>query len=354
MQNNFFIFAKNPKQMVQPDAKTIQIQFLNRIQDLIPKDTSLVLELSELLNISTDSAYRRMRAETLLSIEEIITLCDRFNISFDAFSKKENNLVTFRYSTIEATPGSFLAYLQSIYDDLRVISGASSAKIIYAGGDIPVFHHYRFEHIAAFKMYYWMRSIMNIPELENTSFQLTTVDAEVRDLSRKIIHLYSKIPSVEIWTDTTIHSTLKQIEYYWESGMFESADDAILVCESLKMVITNIQRMAENSVKYENNAVPIGLPEKNYEMYFSDIEITNNCVLVNLDNSKAVYLGHFSFYTMSTTNDIYCRKTDEWLQSLIKRSTLISGIAEKQRYMFFKKAIKQIEDLKEKIQSEVK
>jgi len=344
-----YICKKSQKNMTALDAQTIQIQFLDRVNDLIPRDTSLVQELSDLLEISTDSAYRRMRGETLLSIDEIIILCDHFNISFDAFSKKETGLVTFRYSTIESKPESFMAYLKSIYDDLLIISQAKMPRIIYAGGDIPVFHHYRFPHIAAFKMFYWMRSIMNIPEMENTMFSVDAVDEEVTGLAQKIIELYSLVPSVEIWTDTTIHSTLKQIDYYWESGMFSHADDAVQVCESLREVMMNIRKMAENSAKYKNNAQPLGMPEKNYEMYFSDIEITNNCVLVDLEKLKAVYLGHFSFYTMTTTNETYCLKTEEWLNSLIKRSTLISGIAEKQRYQFFKNALRQIDELIEKI-----
>ena len=243
--------------MSAPEAQKIQIQFLERINDLIPRDTSLVQELSELLGVSTDSAYRRMRGETLLSIDEIVILCDHFNISFDSFSKKETGLVTFRYSTIESKPESFMAYLQSIYDDLLIISQVKNAQIIYASGDIPVFHHYRFDAIAAFKMFYWMRSIMNIPEMENMTFRFEAIDAEVKDLAQKIIELYTKVPSVEIWTDTTIHSTLKQIEYYWESGMFQSAHDAVSVCESLREVILNIQKMAENSAKYKNNAPPV-------------------------------------------------------------------------------------------------
>lgn len=190
---------------------------------------------------------------------------------------------------------------------------------------------------------------MNIPEMETMSFKLEAIEPEMKAMALEIIHLYSIVPSVEIWTDTTIQSTLKQIDYYWEAGMFEAEADVIAVCESLRNVIIGIQKMAENSNKYEGGAIPAGLSEKNCEMYFSDIEITNNCVLVNLDKLKAVHLGHFSFNTMTTTNESYCNKTDEWLNSLIKRSSLISGISEKQRFQFFRKTYKQIDELIEKI-----
>ena len=49
-----------------------QLEFLNRFKDLIPSGTSIVFELSELLDISTDSMYRRLRGETSLTFDEIV------------------------------------------------------------------------------------------------------------------------------------------------------------------------------------------------------------------------------------------------------------------------------------------
>jgi len=335
--------------MTGPEASSIQSQFLSKIDDLIPPGSSMVVELSDLLEISTDSAYRRMRGETLLSIDEIIRLCDHFRISFDAFSRKESGLVTFRYSNIEPKSESFIQYLQSLKDDLTLISKSKDSQIIYACEDIPVFHHYGFDQIADFKMYYWMRSIMNVPELDNSFFDPSVLPSELRALSKDIIRLYSTIPSIEIWSETTIQSTLKQIEFYYESGMFKNREDALAVCDSLRTEISAIQKMAENSRKFTGEQAAETTATKNYELYFSDIELTNNCVLVKMEKARAVYLGHFSFYTMATMNETYCDKTEHWLNSIIKKSTLISGVSEKQRYQFFRKAYKMLDDLELRI-----
>ncbi len=334
--------------MNESKASLIQSQFLAKIEDLIPAGTSLVMELAEVLEISNDSAYRRMRGETLLSIDEIIKLCDHFRISFDAFARRESGLVTFRYTNIEPKITSFVQYLQSLQNDLGLIAKAKYSQIIYACEDIPVFHHYAFDLIADFKMFYWMRSIMNVPELDKSFFKPEIVPEELRDLARSIIRLYSQVPSVEIWCETTVQSTLKQIEYYWESGMFETREEALAVCASLRMELSSIQKQAENSRKSFGEEAPEA-PEKNYELYFSEIELTNNCVLVKMDAVRGVYLGHFSFYTMATMNEVYCEKTEAWLNSIIKKSTLISGVAEKQRYQFFRKAYKMLDDLENHI-----
>jgi hypothetical protein len=44
------------------------------------------------------------------------------------------------------------------------------------------------------------------------------------------------------------------------------------------------------------------------------------------------------------------KKTEAWLESLIKKTTLISGVAEKTRFQFFNSMYKQIHQLKTKIQ----
>lgn len=333
-------------------ASAKQNQFLKRIEDLLPPSSSLVHELAELLQISTDSAYRRIRGETLLSIEEIIVLCNHFNISFDAFSKAEKNIVTFSYKTFENRAENLLEYLKEIYSDLTRIQSIPESHIIYACQDIPVFYHYNYSEIAAFKFFYWMRSIMNISDLEIQKYNPGLITPEIIEVAQNIFNLYSQVSSTEIWTDTTIQSTLKQIAFYWEAGVFNDKEEAISVCESLRNEISHIHGQAKKSIKLPGIGKEQEHGQKKYNLYFSEIEITNNCVLIKLGNTKAVHLSHFSFYTMKTMNDVYCSKTEEWLDSLIKKTTLISGVSEKTRHQFFNKMFRSIDGLIKKIREE--
>ena len=322
-----------------------QSEFLKKIEDLIPASSSLVNELSEILEMSTDSVYRRIRCETLLSIEEIIKLCDQFNITFDAFSKSENSIVTFTYSNLESSSKSFKNYLNKLLQDLTTINKSSVKEIIYASEDIPMFHHYNHPILASFKMFYWMHTILNVPELEFEKFDAENLDIELVETGNKIALAYANIPCIEIWTETTVHSTIKQIEYFWESGKFHHKDDALKVCTELRNEIELVQKYAEKGSKSEFH-------NNNYQLYFSEMEITNNCVYVNVGNLKSVYLGHFTFSTMSTFNDSYCKETLKWMNTIIKKSTLISGISEKHRYQVFKKYYKLIDDLEQLIKEE--
>jgi hypothetical protein len=322
----------------------LQLTFLEKIQNIIPAHNSMVNELIDLLDISMDSAYRRLRGETSLTIEEVVILCNHYKISFDSFINLESGNVTFNYTTMDHGIGSFNEYLISLKRDMEIIHLAKDHQIIYACEDVPIFHNINFPAISAFKMFYWMKSIMNAPGLDGALFDVSAIPQEFGKLAQEIYALYCTIPSVEIWTDTTIQSTVKQIAFYWESGMFKTQEDALAVCQSLKDEIATVQKQAELGTKYLK---PDMKPEyeNNYSLYFSDIEITNNTVLVKLGDTKAVYLGHQTFNTMSTSNRAYCKETDEWMDNLISKSTLISGVSVKHRYQFFRQANKHIDNV---------
>ena len=327
-----------------------QLEFLKRIKDLIPSNTSVVYELSELLDLSTDSMYRRLRGETALTFDEVVILCNHFKISFDSFINLESGNVTFNYTVMEKGENSFKEYLISIRDDLIIIKAAKQHLITYACEDIPIFHNINSVKIASFKMLYWMKAILNLPSLEDVQYDPNLVSDDLKALGQEIYNLYCSIPSVEIWTDTTLTSTVKQIEFFWASGVFKSKDNVIEVLESLRDTIKKIQKQADAGTKLldfnkskEN--------ENNYSFYLSEIELTNNCVLVNLGDIKAVYIGHLSFNTMNTSNATYCQETEAWLNNIIRKSTLISKVAEKTRYQFFQRMYTYLDSVIEKIRN---
>ena len=87
--------------MPEPANHSIQNKLLGRIKPLIPANLTIVDVLSDLLEISTDSVYRRLRSETSLSIEEVSRICTHFNISFDELNTIDNaSSVTFTFNPL--------------------------------------------------------------------------------------------------------------------------------------------------------------------------------------------------------------------------------------------------------------
>src|SRR5471030_2569411 len=105
--------------MTKKTQESAQTKLMQRLKDALPSNLSLVDELADLLKVSNDSAYRRMRGETALSIEEIAAICKHFKLSFDAFlNSNDNGLVTFSYHQLSSHVNSYKEYLLNINNDL--------------------------------------------------------------------------------------------------------------------------------------------------------------------------------------------------------------------------------------------
>ncbi len=332
---------------VQESAQTILMQ---RLKDALPANISLVDELADLLKVSNDSAYRRMRGETALSIEDIAAICKHFKLSFDSFlNSNDNGLVTFSYHQLSSHVNSYKEYLTNINNDLGKIMKFDNKEIIYAAEDVPVFHHFYFPELTAFKIFYWNKSILNSKGFEDNKFDINFVNDELVGIAMEIWDKYSKIPSIEIWSDDTVNSTVKQIEFYWDSGIFSKKEDALLVCDQLSQMLDRIKKQAELNVKLDRTNKPAA-SENNYTLYHSDVMIGNNCILVNMGETRATYISYHTFNVMLTTNANYSNETDLWLKNLIRKSSLISGVAEKQRYQYFKRTEEVMKRLRDKIE----
>jgi hypothetical protein len=327
---------------------TIQQLLLGLVQDQIPDKYSLVFELSELLGVSTDSIYRRLRGETALDINEIQKICLHYNISFDSIcGTRETGLVSFLYQPVKEL-SDFKKWMATITTNLKALQHKKDAHIIYAAIDIPVFHNFRFPLVSYFKTLYWLKSITNHPDYQNIKYSINSINPEFVAAGNAMHQLYSSIPTTEIWTDLITYSLVRQIEYYWDSGEFATKDDALALCDEVGNEFTYLQNAADSGSKIPERKMIPGDPV-NFQLYDCDIEIATNCILVINGEQKTAYISTHTFNIMITSNELFTGETHRWLNTLIKKSTLISEVGGKQRSIFFREAFDNITQLRHKI-----
>jgi len=79
----------------------LQTLLFHQIKEKLPQHLSLVDEISELLEISYDSAYRRIRGEKVLSMGELNKVSQHFGFSVDALFNLKSNNVVFKHVPIQ-------------------------------------------------------------------------------------------------------------------------------------------------------------------------------------------------------------------------------------------------------------
>ena len=113
-----------------------------RIREKLPASEQLVDIVAGLLHVSNDSAYRRIRGETGLILEEAAVLCNHFKISLDDLMQAKPSTITFHYKKIDNAGYSFEKYLSDILGNLKM---AGDGEIIYLTKDIPIFYNFYYK-----------------------------------------------------------------------------------------------------------------------------------------------------------------------------------------------------------------
>ena len=322
----------------------IQSQFISRFKQVLPPGVGLAEEMADLLMVSIDSAYRRIRGETELTIEEIFKIAKKYEISVDEVFSSRGDKVTFAYTTLTDSVKNFEDYLVRLTNHLKTINKFENKKIYYVAEEIPMFYSFFSKKLADFKLFYWQRSVLNIPDYQQTRFDFGIVPEHLVNLAHTAYQEYLTVPSSEVWTDETVYTGLKQIRFYLDSGILTKEIALELFSEYRKM-IEMVHKNAESGRKN------ISDKEETYTLYNSEVVLGTNCIYVIMGDARFSYISFNSINSLTTNNPEFCDETEHWMRNLEKKSTLISGVSEKQRYQFFSQMYKHIDSFIEQAQN---
>jgi len=313
--------------------KQLQEHLFQRIKEALPPDKTLVESISELLHVSPDSAYRRIRGETLLVLEEAKVLCEAYTISLDQLLGITSRSVMFENVEINSSQNDFKTYLLSILHELEQLNSYHQKSIIYITNNIPFFYQLCFPPVFAFFYFSWMRNTVQHSDFLQKNFSPDCLPAEIESIGKNILSFYNKIPSTEIWNTESVNGVLVQIGYYRQTGVLAKSDAAIIY-DGLRKTLEHLHLQAEVGRKFLPGENP-HTKKDNLQIFYNRVGIGDNAILTLRDNGKKLYLNYDTLSYMTTTDEAFCNAVQTQLQSIMRRSTLISTVSEKQRNMFF-------------------
>lgn len=294
------------------EVNQIQQQLFQAIKSRLPADASVVDETAKLLGISTDSAYRRMRGEKQVTLEELYSLCSHYKISLDQLMNIQTGAYLFQGNILDYKTFRYDAYLTGIMHQMGYINSFKEKEFFYLCKDCPIFHYFHFKEFASFKYHVWMSSLMYFPEFQNRKVAFEEYPEELFRLGTQILGIYNQIDSVELWNIESINSTWRQIDFYRDSGLFKSEADIALLYDCVGKLMDHLEEQAELGYKFT-----YGDPEKKplgrYKMYFNELVLGDNNILAIMDNSKVVFIPHTAINYMMTRDVTFCDKFHQYL-----------------------------------------
>ena len=113
------------------ESSDTQLRFFQHIKSLLPPNISFVDEIAEVLNISNDSAYRRIRADKPISFEELKKLCVKYKVSLDQFLNLQSDAFIFTGKLDNDVNFGFTNWLEEVYKQYAVIDHFEKKHIYF-------------------------------------------------------------------------------------------------------------------------------------------------------------------------------------------------------------------------------
>lgn len=319
----------------------LQQQLFNFIKNAQPH-ISLADELCDLLDISHDSAYRRIRGEKPLTLNELKTICECYQISLDQVLQLQNDAVVFRTSPVL----TFLDHLKGMLNQLKYVNSFKERQMLYLCKDLPIWQFYLFPEVAIFKTFFWIKTLLNQPEYSHQLFSLSENSFDEHlEIGRQINRQYNELPSIELWNKESINSTLSQIQYYKDADIFKTKSDLEAVVDSFEQTVDHLEQQAEKGLKFMPGGSDVTYRAP-LQLYINEVVIGSNTILAEGDKIKIAFIPYNVFSYMVTKDVGFTESNFHLFRNLVSRSTLISGTGEKERNKFFRLLKEKIRDLK--------
>ena len=321
----------------------LQQQLFYQIKTKLAPQDNMAKVVAESLNVSIDAAYKKIKCERILDLEELETLLNAFKISLtDIDSYMHFGKVTFNFKPINETNFTLKDYLRKMVSSLQMLISNDAKYIIYSAKEVPMFYNFMFPELGCFKAFVWQKSILNLTSHQGLKFSTQMIDEEVVELGTKIYELYNQIHSKEIWNYETVNCTIRQIDFYKVAGLFEDNESYQVIINQYYQLLKHIEEQTNVGKKIN---IHTNETHAKFDLYHNELIIGDNTVLVEFEKSQIAFITPNAVNSFSTTQPEVTTYISNNFNSLIQKSIRLNKQNEKIKTPFFDRIKRGIEEL---------
>jgi hypothetical protein len=267
-------------------------------------------------------------------MDEIAKLATHFKISLDQLLYLQSDSFIFTGKLADTSENIFEKWMENTLQQFSYVATFKERHLYFLTKDIPFIYHFQIPELAAFKYFFWMKSILHYDTLRGKKFSVKDISEGHLQMGKKIVETYNKIPSTEIWNLESVNSTIRQIQFYAQANNFATPGDLSCIYEKLIELINHIESQAERGVKFFIGETPKS-DVATYHLYNNELILGDNTVMTELDGKRVTFLNHSVLNYIATGNEKFNAQMYGAIQNLIKKSSYLSVVGEKERTRFF-------------------
>lgn len=309
--------------------KIIHDEIITIIKSKTPQEENPANTLMDILSISREGAYRRMRGDILLTLDEVIVIAKKLEISLDnlieVHMKKKNPFHISPY-TLNSSLKEYTTTLKEIMDSYNFIkTDPLSLNFIVCRLPSPVFY-FKYLEFSKFVVYKWIYLMLGYPE--SVSFSFIHLPSKLKQLYQPFMDATKQVNTSFIMNDYIFKAFVNDMNYFTATRLLTREESDIIIQQAL-LIINEMEEVAING-HFENG--------NNVSMYITDIHFDAEYGYIRGNNFEACSIGIYGINFLSCMDSSIIKDQKSWIDSLISYSTLISQDKnESKRTDFFKK-----------------
>ena len=298
-------------------------KIVTAIRENIPRNQKTVGYIADLLSVSRESAYRRIRGEKEFTLEETHKISCDLNISIDEmFGSIGNECVYYNLqaNTLFDPENSFLEMLRKNNELVKQLIRSPKTEVIAALNRLSFITHMPYKNLFKFLYYRYLYQIHDVPL--NFYYSTIVIPEEIEQLRQEYTYYSPSINNITYIMDNNIFpKVIKEILYYYKRNLI-TRDELIVMQEDLYYLVDVIERM----VKY-------GLNDGGSKraVYISTFDLDSNFRYIEYDDTVISEFWVYPVNPLTIKDTNVCALQKKWLGGMKKYSTLISESSELQQ-----------------------
>ena len=125
-----------------------------------------------------------------------------------------------------------------------------------------------------------------------------------------------------------------QIEFFRVTGSLKSNEDAMIILDKIGLLIDHLEIQAEYGLKLRFGQDP-STGKAPFKMLVNELLMGDNMQLMQVGTKQMIGINHCVVNYITTMDESFTKYSKKTMDNIAQKSTLISGVNEKERLLFF-------------------
>ncbi|MEO0787035.1 MAG: hypothetical protein AAFY36_00145 [Bacteroidota bacterium] len=314
----------------------IQENVFHAISKHHSSQSQMVENLKKLLNLSQASIYKRLNGSISLSIAELETLINHFEIDITSVFRAHRKWLKFDFPIFHNQQANQRTYIQGLVQELQAFSTVDKGVLKYLSTDLPVFYYFIDQKVANFKLFVYEHTIWSPADKRKKlqKFYLNKpLASEKQCLFNRINNIYGSLDTEEIWAHHTFEVTVGQIKYALEAGYFAIPEESLELIDCMMFIVDQLEEMVSVGNK---NQMCTGKTGGGYlKLRYNDVSRFTSTILTIPPENGSVYLTYDLPNYLKCSDPEFVKYTNQWMNNVKLNSYPLTGNTPRNQHLYF-------------------